>query len=323
LELFRLRQEEILKKLFQSVSPFDAVEEMRRLAPEALEKGQVRYDRVRIRRRDGVEVVVEIIANSYRIREQTFVQVNVRDVTERTLDEERLRSANLDLQQFAFAASHDLQEPLRSIISHLELLKRNLQDKLGAEAEQHIGFVLSAADRMRQLVLDLLGYSQAVRAELKLAPVNVEAVLSTVLMNLQLAIQSTDARITFDPLPTVYLDGSQLTQLLQNLISNALKYRSAQPPQVHISAREEGPEWVFSVQDNGLGIDMRYAEQIFGVFKRLHGRKYPGTGIGLAVCRKIVERRGGRIWVESKPGEGSTFFFTIPKNSRQELLAGI
>jgi two-component system, chemotaxis family, CheB/CheR fusion protein len=318
LELFRLPEAELLNKPFQSISPFGDTEQMRRLAPEALEQSQVRYDQVRLRRRDGVEIIADMIANSYKIKGQAFIQVNIRDVTERTRNEQRLRSVNLDLQQFAFAASHDLQEPLRTIISHLELLKGNLQDKLGAEAEQHAGFVLAAADRMRQLVLDLLGYSQAAHAELRLAPVNAEAVLSTVLMNLQLAIQSTDARITFDPLPTIYMDGTQLTQLLQNLISNALKYRGEQPPQIHISAREEGGEWVFSVQDNGLGLDMRYAEQIFGIFKRLHGRKYPGTGIGLAVCKKIVERRGGRIWIESKPGEGSTFFFTLPINPKQD-----
>jgi chemotaxis family two-component system sensor kinase Cph1 len=131
-------------------------------------------------------------------------------------------------------------------------------------------------------------------------------------MNLQLAIESTGARITFDALPTIHMDETQLIQLLQNLISNAIKYRRSVPPEIHISAREAGPEWIFSMRDNGIGIDMKYADQIFAVFKRLHGRDYPGTGVGLAVCKKIVERRGGRIWVESVLGEGSTFYFAIP-----------
>ncbi len=313
LEISRYPLADLLNKPFRDIPPFLDREEMDRLVPDTIEKGTARYDSVPMRGRDGRELIVEIVANRYTVREKSFIQVNLRDVTERRHDEQRLRRANLDLQQFAFAASHDLQEPLRTITSYLELLKRDFKDRLGPDAEPHMGFILSAADRMRHLLLDLLGYSQVVRADLKLAPVDVAAVLSSALLNLQLAIQSSDARITFDPLPTVYMDETQFLQLLQNLIGNAIKYRSADPPRIHISAREAGPEWVFSVRDNGLGIDMQYADQIFSVFKRLHGHDYPGTGVGLAICKKIVERRGGRIWVESVPNSGSTFHFTVPK----------
>jgi light-regulated signal transduction histidine kinase (bacteriophytochrome) len=141
----------------------------------------------------------------------------------------------------------------------------------------------------------------------------VEGVLSSVLVNLQLAIRDSHARVTFDHLPTVKMDPGLLTQLLQNLIGNSIKYRGAATPEIHLSAKEAGPEWIFSVRDNGVGVDPRYAEQIFTVFKRLHGSDYPGTGIGLAICRNVVERHGGRIWVESEPGKGATFFFTVPK----------
>ncbi|HXJ43958.1 MAG TPA: ATP-binding protein, partial [Bryobacteraceae bacterium] len=164
-----------------------------------------------------------------------------------------------------------------------------------------------------QLVLDLLGYSQVARVDMVLKPVNVEAALSTVMLNLQLAIESSRTQITFDALPVVHADETQLLRLLQNLIGNAIKYRRADPPLIHLSAREAGPEWVISVRDNGVGINMKYADHIFTVFKRLHGREYPGTGIGLAICKRIVERHGGRIWVESEVGQGSTFCFTLPK----------
>jgi two-component system CheB/CheR fusion protein len=317
LEISRYPVAELLNRPFRDIPPFLDQEEMRRLVPDTLDHGTMRYDAVRLRGRDGRELTVEIVANSYRVRDQAFIQVNLRDVTERRRDEEQLRRANLDLQQFAFAASHDLQEPLRTVTSYLELLQRDCQGKLGPEPDQYIGFILAAADRMRHLVLDLLGYSHVVRADLKLAPVSVGAALSGALMNLQLAIRSSDARITFDSLPTVYMDETQLVQLLQNLISNAIKYRNAEPPRIHISAREAGPEWVFSVRDNGAGIDMKYADQIFTVFKRLHGSDLPGTGVGLAICKKIMERRGGRIWVESELGKGSTFYFTVPNSTKQ------
>ncbi len=315
LELCRYQRSEILDKNFSQLPPFLDVEEGRKLVPEVQKKGTARFDSVQLEARDGREVVVEIIANSYRVRDRALIQANIRDVTERRRIEGELRRSNLDLQQFAFAASHDLQEPLRTVVSFLELFRRKYEHKLGPEADQQIGFITSAADHMHHLVLDLLGYSQVARADLTVVPVSAEVILSNVLLNLQLAIRSTDTRITFDHLPVIQGDQTQLVQLFQNLISNSIKYKNAEPPKIHIKAREAGPEWVFSISDNGMGIDPRYSESIFTVFKRLHGREYPGTGIGLAICKRIVERHKGQIWVESELGKGSTFFFTIPKRT--------
>jgi two-component system CheB/CheR fusion protein len=317
LELCRFGKDDLLSRPFREIPPFLDAEEMRGLVAETIEKGITRYDTVPLRAQDRREAVVEIVANGYRVKEQSLIQLNIRDVTEKRRSEEDLRRSNLDLQQFAFAASHDLQEPLRTITSFLELFQRQNQGKLGPQADEHIGFIVGAADRMRQLVLDLMGFSQVARAEMNFNEVSVEAALSTVLLNLQMAVQSSQARITFDHLPVIHGDEVQLLRLLQNLISNSIKYRSVEPPRVHLSVREAGPEWVFSVKDNGIGMEMKYADQIFTVFKRLHGREYPGTGIGLAVCKRIVERHGGRIWVESKPDDGATFYFTLPRRMKR------
>jgi PAS domain S-box-containing protein len=312
-ELTRYQRGQVVGKRFWDLDVFHKSEEAARLIPETRRERNARYDSVRVRARDGAELILEIISNPYRVRDSEFIQVNIRDVTERRRMEERLRRSNLDLQQFAFAASHDLQEPLRTVTSFSQLLKQQHAGKLGAEADKHLDFIVSAADRMSHMVLDLLGYSQIVRAETSFSPVSAEAALASAILNLQMAIKNSDARVTFDHLPTVVMDQTQLMQLLQNLISNAIKYRSAEPPRIHLSARETASEWVFSVADNGLGIEPKYAEHIFTVFKRLHGREYPGTGIGLALCKRIIERHGGRIWVESELGKGSTFYFTVPK----------
>jgi two-component system, chemotaxis family, CheB/CheR fusion protein len=313
LELSRYPKAEFLGRLFSELSLFLDSEDMRRLVPETIEQGVTRYNSVPLRARDGQRVTVEIVSNAYRVKERSLIQVNIRDVTERRRSEETLRQSNLDLQQFAFAASHDLQEPLRTITSFLELFQSENEGRLGTKADEQIRHITTAAVRMRQLVLDLLGFSQAARADMQFTEVHMEAVLSGVIMNLQLAIENTHAVISFDSLPVVYADEPQMMRLLQNLIGNSIKYHGAEPPRIHISARLAGPEWLFSVKDNGIGIDPRYADQIFTVFKRLQGPEYPGTGIGLAVCKRIVERHGGRIWVESKPGEGATFYFVLPE----------
>ncbi len=224
-----------------------------------------------------------------------------------------LARSNRELEQFATIASHDLQEPLRKISSYVQLLKERLSGHLDEETGRHFSYVIDAAERMRMLIRDLLVYSHASRAELAFEPTNIAAVMSDTLSRLENAIRETGAFVTYDPLPTVMANGTQINQLLQNLIENAVKYRSQRPPRVHVSARQQNQEWVFSVADNGIGIDLQYAERIFIMFQRLHTREeYPGTGIGLAICKKIVERHGGRIWVESEPDKGSTFFFTLP-----------
>jgi two-component system CheB/CheR fusion protein len=316
LDLSHYPEEDLLGRSFSEIPPFRDAEEMGWLVAETLEKGTTHYDSVRLRGRDGREVIIDIIGNSYRVKGVSFIQVNIRDVTERRRNEEALRQSNLDLQQFAFAASHDLQEPLRTITSFVELFQTEQEGKLGPRADQQIHHITTAAARMRQLVLDLVGFSQAARAEMRLTQVNLESVLSTSILNLQLAIDSSRATITFDPLPVVAADETQLLRLLQNLIGNSIKYRGAEPPRIHLSARDAGPEWIVSVRDNGIGIDPKFTDYIFTIFKRLHGREYPGTGIGLAVCKRVVERHGGRIWVESRPGHGATFYFSLPKQKQ-------
>jgi signal transduction histidine kinase len=227
-----------------------------------------------------------------------------------------LSRSNDELRQFAYAASHDLKEPMRTIASYTQLLSQRYSDRLDDSGREFLGYVGDAVKRMDTLLGDLLTYSQHLGAKpVAFENVNAEAVLFGVLMNLQAAIKETGAQITRDPLPAqVTADFAQLSQLFQNLLSNALKYRKPDAaPQIHISAQENENEWVFSVRDNGVGIEPAYREQVFGIFKRLHGREYPGTGMGLAICKKIVERHGGQIWVESEPGQGSTFLFSVPK----------
>jgi PAS domain S-box-containing protein len=235
------------------------------------------------------------------------------DITARKQAEEAVRRVNEELQQFAYIVSHDLNEPLRMISSYVKLLARNYQGKLDTAADEYIAFAVDGAQRMRQMITDLLAYTRAGGQDLKVALVDCEALLTRVGNDLQMAIKENDATITHDPLPTVPGDATRLGQVWQNLIGNALKFHSEVPPHVHISAQREDQLWRFSVRDNGIGIDPTHADRIFQVFQRLHTRdEYQGTGIGLAICKKIVERHGGKIWVESAPGHGSTFHFTLP-----------
>jgi light-regulated signal transduction histidine kinase (bacteriophytochrome) len=217
------------------------------------------------------------------------------------------------LEQFAYVASHDLQEPLRMVTSYTNLLAKRYQGKLDSDAEEFIHFAVDGARRMHGLINDLLEYSRIGTRGKNFAPTDCEAVLAKTLATLQLAIQESGAKVTHDPLPTVLADEGQLGQLFQNLIGNGIKYRDSSRPEVHISCKQEGENWLFSFKDNGIGIDPQYAERIFVIFQRLHTKQeYAGTGIGLAICKKIVDRHGGRIWVESQLGQGATFYFTIP-----------
>jgi PAS domain S-box-containing protein len=234
---------------------------------------------------------------------------------ERALHEsnQALRRSNADLEQFAYAASHDLQEPLRNVAIFTQLLKDQYEERLDGQATEFISLVVNSAKRMQLLIKDLLAYTRATGREEEVTEyADAHSVLDKVLLDLRLQINEHHAEIVCDELPRVRMHEVHLQQLLQNLLSNAIKYRSGKRLRVHISAVRNG-QWVFSVGDNGIGLDPRYAEQIFGVFKRLHNsEEYPGTGIGLAICQKIVERYGGRIWVESAVGNGATFFFTLP-----------
>jgi light-regulated signal transduction histidine kinase (bacteriophytochrome) len=223
-----------------------------------------------------------------------------------------LARSNEELQQFAYVASHDLQEPLRMITSYLELLERRYKGQLDAKADTFIAYAVDGASRMQTLINDLLNYSRVGRQVRDFEVVDCQQIVDRVLTNLQVAIAQNKAVITHTPLPRVNGDPSQLIQLFQNLISNAIKFRTQEPPQIQIGAEYVDGTWLFLVRDNGIGMDSQYLERIFIIFQRLHSKaEYPGTGIGLAVCKKIVERHGGTVWVESQLDRGSTFYFTL------------
>ena len=242
------------------------------------------------------------------------------DLNEKLMGQTKeLQRSNEELEQFAYVASHDLQEPLRSIGSYCQLLQRRYKGKLDKDADEFINFAVEGAKRMQVLINDLLKYSRVGTRGKAFEPTDCNDVFHDAVANLRQAIDEAGVAVTADPLPSISGDTVQLGQLFQNLIGNAVKFRGKEPPKVHVSARVEEGETVFSVRDNGIGIDARHAERIFQIFQRLHERgRYPGTGIGLAVCKKIVARHGGRIWVESTPDEGSDFRFTLaPKGDSQ------
>ena len=252
----------------------------------------------------------------------TYTDVTQRKAFEETLEanakrlEEyaaELKKSNTELEQFAYVASHDLQEPLRMVGSYCQMLQRRYKGKLDKDADDFIGFAVEGAMRMQQMINDLLTYSRVGRTGKGITQVAVEEVVKTAVSNLQAAIAESSAKVTWDQLPTIAGEKVQLLQLFQNLIGNAIKFRADDRPiEVHVSAAREGEQWHFQVRDTGIGIDKQYLERIFLIFQRLHDRsKYKGTGIGLAVCKKVVEHHGGRIWVESEPGKGTIFHFTM------------
>jgi light-regulated signal transduction histidine kinase (bacteriophytochrome) len=254
------------------------------------------------------------------------VTAAIRDITTRKKAEahllqkmEELNRSNEELGHFAYMASHDLQEPLRMVASYTQLLSRRYKGKLDSDADEFIAFAVDGASRMQRLIQDLLAYSRVGTKGKDLFETSSEEALLQALMNLRGAIEEGGALVTHDLLPTVLADETQLVQLFQNLVGNAIKYQRLGVPRVHISAAKNGGKrWIFSVKDNGLGIDPQYFEKIFGMFQRLHKRdEFVGTGIGLAICKKIVERHGGSISVESQPGQGSTFRFALAESERK------
>jgi PAS domain S-box-containing protein len=229
---------------------------------------------------------------------------------------DELERSNQELQQFAYVASHDLQEPLRMVASYVQLLERRYKDQLDEQASEFIAFAVDGAKRMQTLINDLLDYSRVSTRGDALEPTDLSEPLTRALANVQARIEDFGAQVTHDPMPTVKADAGQLARLFQNLISNGLKFCKDRTPRVHIGAVREDGEWRFSVKDNGIGIEPQYADRVFVIFQRLHTRtEYEGTGIGLAVCKRIVDRHGGRIWFDSTPGEGTTFHFTIPDDA--------
>jgi PAS domain S-box-containing protein len=264
-------------------------------------------------RKDGIEFPVEIGLNPIETEEGLFVLASVVDISARKRAEEELRRSNAELERFAYVASHDLQEPLRMVGNYVQLLGKRYKGKLDSDADDFIGFALDGAVRMQRLIEDLLAYSRVSSRGRELTPTDAGIVLERALANLKLAIEEAKATVTTDAMPVVPADESQLEHVFLNLIGNALKFRGSQRPEVHVTAAQQDGDWMFSVRDNGIGIEQQYFDRIFVIFQRLHGREeYPGTGIGLAITKRIVERHGGRIWVESQPGRGTTFFFTIP-----------
>ena len=248
-----------------------------------------------------------------------------RDITELKRREEKLEStmndlkrSNKELQQFAYVSSHDLQEPIRMVTLYSQLLEKRYKDRLDDDANDFIEFIVDGAYRMKHLIDDLLVYSRVTSQIKEFEYINLETVLSTVISNLYVTIQENNAKIIHDPLPTVSADPTQIGQVFQNLITNAIKFQGKNTPEIQISVQKQRyyKEWIFAVKDNGIGIERRHQERIFEVFKRLHTREeYPGTGIGLSIVKKIIKHHGGQIWVESEPGRGSTFYFTIPKKN--------
>ena len=250
----------------------------------------------------------------YRKHLEEMVKQRTADLT-RTLVE--LERSNRELEHFAYAASHDLQEPLRAVGGYVQLLAHRSPEHLDARARHYIQGAAEGAARMSQQILDLLELSRVGTRGLRLARVNLGAPLRTALKNLSASIDEAEARVTTDPLPTLLVDGEQMVRLFQNLIGNSLKFRGEGRPEIHVGARREDSRWVMWVRDNGIGIDPQYFGKIFQVFQRLHTReKYPGTGVGLSICRRIVERHEGQIWVESQGGQGATFYFSLPAGGK-------
>jgi PAS domain S-box-containing protein len=275
------------------------------------------------RRKDGNDFPIEMMLSPLETTDGILVIAAIRDITERKKAEdhlvktaEELRRSNDQLQRFAYVASHDLQEPLRMVVSYTQLLAKRYKGQLDSDANDYIDYAVDGCVRMKGMIQGLLTYSRSGADNNALCEVFGEDALKEALANLRATIEESSAIVTHDSLPAIYSDDKQLVLLFQNLIGNAIKYRGVDAPRVHISAvKNGGNEWIFSVRDNGLGIESQYFEKIFVLFQRLHGRnEFEGTGIGLAICKKIVERLGGEIWVESRPEKGSTFYFSLPEN---------
>ena len=268
------------------------------------------------RRKDGTLVYLTGVLRALRDDDGMLIGYSkvVFDDTPRKLLEDALTRSNKDLQQFAFVASHDLQEPIRTISSFTELLRARCQGELGADADRILEFIVNGARQASKLISDLLAYSQLGQGEGSATSVHLDEDLETAISLLHSAVEATGAVVTHEPLPSIQLDRNQMVRLFENLIANAIKFRKpGVPPRIHVSAERKQEDWLIRVADDGIGFAPEHAQTIFDPFKRLHStREYPGSGIGLAACKRIVEQYGGRIGVESKPGEGSTFWFSVP-----------
>ncbi len=315
-EMLGYSKEECIGKKLQDIGVSPEIGGFQTIMQTLDKRGIVYYDDVPIRTKAGQHMDTDI----YMVDRARLVQCNIRDITERKLmgvelrnTSDQLRISNKDLKQFAFVAAHDLQEPLRTIAGFVKLLEKRYRGKLDETAEGYINYIVEGTKRMQALINDLLAYSQIDTKGKNFDPVDINKLIQQSLIDLRPLIGGSETEVTYDSMPTVHADSSQLISLFWNLIGNAIKFRGKEAPRIHISAARKGDEWVFAVKDNGIGIDHQYIEGIFLMFQRLHTKEeYPGTGIRLAICKRIVEHHGGRIWVESEAGTGSTFFFTLP-----------
>jgi PAS domain S-box-containing protein len=293
------------------IHPDDRERTLQEAARLASPGAETRDFEIRVRRRDGAYRV--LLFSAVGAPDEGLIYAVAKDITERKAAEADLERSNAELERFAYVASHDLSEPLRMVSGFVSLLQARYGDRLDSDAQEFMRYLVDGVERMQELIRDLLTYSRVGRAELRSDPVDMGALVRRVLEGMQTSIEEAGARIEVGDLPAVRGDASQLAQLVQNLVANALKFTDGAPPVVDISAQRDGAAWRFSVADEGIGIGPQYGERIFEVFQRLHAPdEYPGTGIGLAICRSIAERHGGRIWVESAPGEGAVFRFTLP-----------
>jgi PAS domain S-box-containing protein len=324
-KIFGYKAEEIVGKHVSTLAAPEVVDEIPNIL-DRLRRGElVDHYETKRKTKDGRILTVSLTVSPIRDAAGKIVGASkvARDITERQRQEQALREANAaltrsneDLQQFAYSASHDLQEPLRMVSTYSEMLKRKFGGTLGETGEKYLSFTIEGALRMEQLLKDLRAYTEASTAEREPNEgADANESLNRALKSLEVLAQENGALITRTALPKVGIHEFQLEQVFQNLIGNAIRYRSSESPRINVTAERQGNEWLFSVQDNGIGIDPRYKEQVFGIFKRLHSAsEYSGTGMGLAICQRIIERTGGRIWVESELGKGSTFFFTLPSH---------
>jgi PAS domain S-box-containing protein len=320
--IFGYTAEEIIGKPVTTLAAADSISEIPGILDRIRKGERVDHYETKRRTKDGRILTVSLTVSPIRDSSGKVVGASkiARDITDRVRTEQALRDANAalsranaDLEHFAYSASHDLQEPLRMVSAYSEMLRRKFGGQLGAAGDEYINYTIAGAQRMRQLLDDLLAYMHISTENAVAAEVNATEALEQALSNLEAAITSSGASVTYGSLPAVCMHRAQLVQVFQNLIANAVRYRSEAAPKIHVAAERQDGRWLFSVRDNGIGIAPEYKEQIFGMFKRLHSSaEYPGSGMGLAICQRITNRAGGRIWVESERGGGSTFFFTVP-----------
>ena len=321
--IFGYTAAEIVGQHISTLAPAEVADDIPRILALIAKGERVEHYQTKRKTKDGRILTVSLTVSPVRDMSGKIVGASkvARDITARELQEQALREANAaltrsnaDLQQFAYSASHDLKEPLRMVSTYAAMLRRKFGGKLGQTGDEYIEYTIEGAARMERLLGDLVAYTHASTIdEEATGAIDAEAILKRAVGNVEAAIRDSGASISHTALPQVRMHEFQLQQVFQNLIANSIRYRSSDVPRIHISAEQQGKEWLFSVKDNGIGIDPQYKEQIFGIFKRLHSAaEYPGTGMGLAICERLIQRAGGRIWVESELGRGATFFFTIP-----------